>query len=1249
MLDSGAEVSLIHRRVYDSLKNKPKLYKPSLNLATAGNTPLHVDGFTNIEFEVGGIKMRHKFYVVKNLNRNVILGIDWLQSRGVRVYHDLGCIRVHGTYIPLVDDIHVASIIRSNAKVKLLPQTAHVCYCRVRKHPQFQVGDDYEITPLESGYLGNEPGLLLANSVVNLKSNYKIPVMLVNTTCKTLSLKQGTPIAVIRSLNSVNITTIDKQGIKSPITSENIPADDKTFDCVDVPLEHKSQVIKLLQKNRDLFAETDAGLSHTDTVTMKINTGNHPPIKLKPYRTQLNNRKIIDKAVDEMLDAKIISRSRSEWSFPVVIVDKKDGSKRFCVDFRQLNKITISNSYPLPIIDDILALLGKARYFTSIDLKSGYWQVLMHPEDKCKTAFTCHRGLFEFNVMPFGLTNAPAIFQELMNRVLEGLSQFSTCYLDDILVFSETLEDHFSHIQQVFGRLREHSLRLKLKKCSFLKSETTYLGFVINNQGVIPEKRKVDIIRNLLPPKTVREVRSFIGMCSYYRRFIPHFSEIAEPIISLTRKFARFNWTDECQVAFDKLKDKLVELPLLSFPDPSLPYQLYTDASDKCIGACLTQFVSLDGEQVERPIYYLSHRLSDTQTRWSTIEKEAYAIYYSLQKLDHYLHNAEFVIKCDHRPLKYLLESPMQNKKISLWALSIAGYNCKIEYLRGSDNSVADLLSRIPSDVINNEDSPLNDPDVSNQTYEIGALNSNRFEPRQYARCQPNFNDYVKKPTFRELDMRVEQDKDDVIVKIKLGLKQDTLSPSIVRKYLVLDEILYFISDPDKEPILRLVIPQHLQKEVLSQYHEILGHMGIDKTYDALHQKYYWVNLYKDVTKFVNECVTCQLRSTHQNKVPVQETDTPPFAWAKCAIDVSGPYPTSLSGNKYIVSFIDLFSGYPEAFATPNKEAETIAHLIIDEICTRYSCPLEILSDNGSENVNKVVKETLTALNINHVTTSFYRPQANGLIERYHRTLVDVISKKLSTNEGTWDMFLNQALAAIRFGVNESTKASPFRLLFNREVVFPIDNVLRPRRKYQGEEPHKIALEQQHKAFILVHKNREKARAKRNQYANKNAKDVLLNVNDPVYYRNHTRKNKLDPKWKPYYRILEQTSPVTFLIKNQLDGSTVKAHAQHLRLANLNEWQIPKDNTGRPIRQARFVEPPVDNSLSGESSDSEVNDRFSLTRHYRKERSDSDSEDDLPLFELQQRMRCRRERARAEEKAAVSNYEFSSEDVSADN
>ena len=642
-----------------------------------------------------------------------------------------------------------------------------------------------------------------------------------------------------------------------------------------------------------------------------------------------------------------------------MIVDKKDGSKRFCVDFRKLNQVTKKNSYPLPVIDDILALLGKAKYFTSLDLKSGYWQVLMNESDKEKTAFACHRGLFEFNVMPFGLSNAPAVFQELMSVVLQGLGDFAIAYLDDILVFSPTLEDHLQHLDTIFDRLRKHDLKLKLKKCNFLESETNYLGFIIGKDGIKPDPKKVEAIRSLPIPTCVREVRSFIGLSSYYRRFIPNFSEIAEPIIALTKKHAHYKWSAKHDEAFQYLKDSLSVVPLLAYPDTNKPYTLYTDASGTCIGACLTQSCDVAEDIIpnvsnEKPIYYLSHKLSKTQCKWSTVEKEAYAIHFALQKLDHYLHGAQFVIKTDHKPLKYLLESPMQNKKIQLWALSMAGYNCTIEYIAGTTNTCADLLSRRPDEPGHCQEENLTeelDLDVNDNTFQVDVINSNEFEPKKFASCDVPFDDSLVKPDdcLPGLDMISEQNKDDELLELKTILVHGEPSKEVQHRYLVVDNVVYYLTDPDCDTVLRLYVPKHLRALVVKQYHDDNGHMGVQKTFDCIRQKYFWPNLFKELYQYVSSCTVCQTRSLQKIRQPLQETDIPPYPMAKLSLDLSGPYPKTMSGNKYIIAFVDWFSGWPEAFTVPDKTADTVAHLLIEEIFPRFGCPLQIVTDNGSK------------------------------------------------------------------------------------------------------------------------------------------------------------------------------------------------------------------------------------------------------------------------------------------------------------
>ena len=1201
LVDTGAEVSVMNTRVYRALHPKPQLKNRDIILQTANGSPLKIDGQTRLDVKIGNQCISHKFIVVNNLNRNIILGRDWLTQNGVRLYFDLGALRINSEFIALEDDIHISSLVRLKNKITLKPQHIHTCTGKTRLRDR--AGETLEVEQLESGHLSNLCGISVASSVVKLGKARRLPLVIVNNTNQTVTLKRGCPVARLITPGEVNEI--------SPSNRNTYKVTNEELEKVEVPSQFRSGVQEMLRKNRDVFASDDRHLGRTDTVKMKIDTEGHPPIKKQPYRTPLNQRKVVDAAIEEMMQAGVVERSRSPWGFPIVLVKKKDGSTRFCVDFRALNKISRNNAHPLPVIDDILASLGSAKYVSKLDLKSGYWQVQMHEADKEKTAFTCHRGLFHFNVMPFGVAGGPGVFQELMSIVLQGQEDFALAYLDDILVYSDTAERHMEHIQKVLCSLRKHHLKLKPDKCEFFKTETQYLGFRISDKGIQPDHDKVKAIQAVSTPTTVRQVRGFIGMCSYYRRFIPGFSGLAEPLIRLTRKYARFQWDEACQVAFDRLKKMLHDMVILAYPDPNKNYKLYTDASDFCIGACLTQqfFDETKKREVEKPIYFLSHKLSDTQTRWSTIEKEAYAIHYALQKLHHYLHSATFTIYTDHRPLQFLLNSPMQNKKIQLWALSIAGYNCSIEYLQGKNNVCADLLSR-SIDAPRVDDSK--EVEVDDRTYQVAAINSNEFEPRQFAAYKDDVASTTayERPTIEGIQLVREQEADRDILELKYRLRNGKATKLEQKKFIIMDEIVYYLSQPDDEPVVRLYVPSQFRPKVIIQYHDDNGHMGTDKTYHAIKQKYFWPCLFREVVDFVNKCVPCQSRNLTKIQPRMQETDMPPFPFAKIALDISGPYPQTLSGNQYIVTFIDMYSGWPEAFAVPNKKAETVAYLLIEEIFPRFGAPLELVTDNGPENINKTMKETLENLNVNHVKTSFYHPQSNGKVERLHRTMHDILAKKIGDNANSWDLHINQMLAAIRFNVSESTKFSPFYLIYNRDVVLPLDTILKPRRVYYGEEHHHIAFQEQHRAFTLVRNNLKKAKNKQIERSNSKTNDVDFKVGDLVYYKNHHRRGKLDKRWKPYYIVIEKTGPVSYKIKDQLTSSVVKVHAEQLRQAKIEQWVIPTAN--RPLRKATLAA-PVDSDDSNKDSDIEV-DNFPSKRCERV-RTNSENESDIPIMQ----------------------------------
>lgn len=547
------------------------------------------------------------------------------------------------------------------------------------------------------------------------------------------------------------------------------------------------------------------------------------------------------------------------------------------------------------------------------------------------------------------------------------------------------------------------------------------------------------------------------------------------------------------------------------------------------------------------------------------------------------------------------------------------------------------MLSRTPDDGRTRPGEDGTDlVDINDNALEVNVINSNRFNPREFAsfRLTEKEDGNEEREKLPEFNIVEEQNRDPVLVETRDQLETGKASQATGKRYMLIDETLYFVSRPDDDPVIRLYVPSHLKEYVIKQYHDENGHLGVDKTYDTLFQKYFWPNCYREVHDYVNKCVTCQRRVLRVQKPPLQETDNAPFPFAKINLDISGPYPRSLSGNKYILSFVDQYSGWPEAFATPDKAADTVVQLLIDEIIPRFGCPLQIVTDNGTENENRLMRETLEAFNIDHVLTSVYHPAGNSKVERFHRTMLDAMSKRLDDNLTTWDLHLNQVLAAVRVSVSETTRFSPFFLLYNRDVVLPLDNILKPRRKYLGEEAHQIALENQHKTFTLVQKRMTKAKKRQNKYANKNRKATVFKVGDPVYYKFHQRKSKLQSKWKPYFRITEQKSPVTYIIRDQLDGTTVKAHADHLRLADIDAWEIPKDRLGYPVRKAAYVVPP--DSSSDESIDG--NDEMvkqggamdKVVRRARRERENSSDEDEIPLAELARKLRNQQQDAEAD-------------------
>ena len=457
----------------------------------------------------------------------------------------------------------------------------------------------------------------------------------------------------------------------------------------DLPGPKRAELLALMKESEEIFRKTPG---RTTLAQHMINTGS-APIRQKPYRLPYSQREVLKKELDEMLEAGVIRPSVSPWAAPIVLVPKKDGGQRLCIDYRKLNATASFDAYPMPQMEEIFESIGRAKVISTLDLAKGYWQIPLSESSREKTAFTTTFGLFEFEVMPFGLHSTPATFQRLMNYVLRSCESYAKSYIDDIAVYSQTWEEHLEHLGEVFRRLVSADLHVKLVKCHFGVSKVHYLGHVIGQGEIEPDQQKIAGVQSYPVPATKKNVRAFLGLVGYYRRFVPDFASIATPLTNLTKKRypEKVVWDDACEGAFQKLKAALVAKPVLKVADPTEPFVLQTDASNFGLGAVLSQ----NGDDgCEHPVAYASRKLLPREVNYAVVEKECLAIVWALKFFHVYLYGQEFAIETDHKPLSWLDRMKSTNARLTRWSLQIQPYRFEMRYRKGTDNGNADGLSR---------------------------------------------------------------------------------------------------------------------------------------------------------------------------------------------------------------------------------------------------------------------------------------------------------------------------------------------------------------------------------------------------------------------------------------------------------------------------------------------------------------------------------------------------------------------------
>jgi hypothetical protein len=933
-------------------------------------------------------------------------------------------------------------------------------------------------------------------------------------------------------------------------------------------MEYK-KFVTLVTKYVHLFQENTRG-NTTSRVKHVIDTGDHTPVNTPPYQTTPQRRQIIDEHITKMLSDNIIRPSKSPWASGVVLVPKKSGGVRFCVDYRRLNAITKRDVYPLPRVDDVLSSLQGKKWFSKLDLTSGYWQILVDDASREKTAFISSSGLYEFNVMPFGLTNAPATFQRLMDLVLAGVKwQYGLVYLDDIIVYSATFDNHIKDLKEVFDRFTESQLVVNPAKCSFCEKSVEYLGHVISSEGISPDPQKVEAIQGIAAPGNIKQLQSFLGLANYYRRFVKNFATSAAPLYRLLHKNVPWKWGLAEDKAFRMVKASIASKSLLFHPDWSLPFVLDTDGSKIGLGAVLSQI--RDG--CEEPLAFASRSLSPAEAKWHCCEFEALAVVWGVQTFAHFLSDKPFTVRVDHHNLRWLQTAT--KSRLQRWALELQGYHYTVEYRRGIEHCNCDGLSRNPTA------GEIKDP-ASRTTC---CLCSHTNYPLADDNCLLTVaNDSTC--DFNLIELRRAQQSDsfyqEIVTKLRTPHSVDTVGETERKQdFCVENDLLFFIDKSSSWlPVLRLYAPAAFRDKICQLFHssELSGHLGVTKTYGRLRERFYWPRMSHDIRRFVQSCELCQKRKTRARRHGLLRPIDVNEPWEVVGMDLLGELPRTQKGNRYCLVFIDHFTKWPEVIPLRQIDANTISDCIHKYLICRHGCPAKLLSDRGPQFLASIVRRLCHRYGISKVFTTAYHPQGDPQAERFMKILADTMAVLSNERRKDWDKFCDSIAFAYRTAVHPTTRYTPFFLNHLREAKFPQDRVF---EEELGAIPSLLSPDLDEARFAVMKKVRaqvhefiRESQLKSKRLYDRKATELQFNVGSLVMVQRPPGiARKLEDKWiGPFTVIAVDDNGLTYTVKPK-SGSEQRVHINRLAPFYNAIDPIVTDATSTSLRENDLSEP----------------------------------------------------------------------------
>lgn len=979
------------------------------------------------------------------------------------------------------------------------------------------------------------------------------------------SHSQGSRAARVRKrTQGVNVSRANIPQPESPPSSAVSPSPETVAAVeelgrrsgVHLSATQQRQLQSLLAEFMDMFAAREEDCTRTGLVQHTIDTGAAAPIRLRPHRLPLAKRQAAEELIKEMAANGVIEPSDSPWAAPVVMVRKKTGGWRPCVDYRRLNAVTRKDSYPLPRIDDALDYIAGSSWFSSLDLRSGYWQVELAAEARPKTAFTIGQGLWQFRVMPFGLCNAPATFERLMERVLKDIPR-ARCvvYLDDLLTHAKDFEQAVANLREVLTAIRGAGLKLNPAKCNLLARQVKFLGHVVSEKGVATDPEKVVAVGDWPPPSNVAELRSFLGLASYYRRFVKDFATVASPLHQLTNKGQRFGWTEDCAAAFEQLKTALVSAPVLAYPDPSQPFLLDTDASNVGVGAVLSQ----RGEAEERVVAYYSCSLSRAERNYCVTRRELLAVVLAVRHFRPYLLGTKFLLRTDHASLTWMLNFRQPEGQVARWLEILQEYDFEAQHRPGRQHANADALSRRPCSA-----------DECRYCRRLEELDRGPTS----AAAEPEGEDEGQEP-FTAAELQQHQVSDPALGMVRDWMEAGTRpdwsavssqgpeTKSLYSQWNNLElhgGVIYrrWRAPDGGGDILQLLVPRALRPEVLRWVHGAAGtgHFGNGKTVRRLRRRFYWPGCRQDVEIHVHCCDDCtaQKGPSQRSHAPLQQylVGAP---MERIGVDILGPFPVTDAGNRYVLVAMDYFSKWPEAYAVPDQSAVTTARTLVDEMFTRFGVPEELHSDQGRNFESQVLGEVCRRLGVRKTRTTPLHPQSDGLVERFNRTLATQLAILTSQHQRDWDQHLPLVLWAYRTAVQESSQCTPAALMFGRELRTPVDLVFGapPEPEIAGGpemDYFRRLRERLHTVHQLARRTLEGAGARQKRAYDTRAHGPMLGAGDRVWVFCPQRKRGLTPKlmshWQGPGEILEQLSEVVFRVRMPGRGRRVVLHKDRL-------------------------------------------------------------------------------------------------------